>query len=213
VGAGVGAAQDAADDPRTGSGTADDPYVIGMYTEGTDFYFDPVGLYVEPGDTVRWVNESGSHSATAYTEDNQGASTRRIPEAADSWNSTVFSESGATFDYTFEEPGTYDYYCIPHKGLGMVARIVCEEPGGPATESDPPDDPGAGIWPPAEAITENLSLSYPYIPDSGGGGLPILAIAGVGLFGLGTAYLLSEYDIGSGRYGEDAPDDTETGLE
>ncbi|MFB6077257.1 MAG: halocyanin, partial [Candidatus Nanohaloarchaea archaeon] len=39
---------------------------IGMYTEGSDYYFDPIGLFVEPGTTVTWVNKSGSHSATAY---------------------------------------------------------------------------------------------------------------------------------------------------
>lgn len=201
------------DDPRTGSGSGEDPYVVGMYTEGSDFLYDPVGLYVDPGDTVQWVNESGSHSATAYAEGNENASTRRIPEAADSWDSTVFEEQGATYEYTFEEPGTYDYYCIPHKGLGMVGRVVCDEPGGPAEESDPPDEVGSGVWPPSDAIVENLALEYPYVPDTGGGGLPWLAIGGVGLFGLGTAYMLSEFDIASGRYGEDAPDDTETGRD
>lgn len=210
---GVGRVAGQNDDPRTGSGTTDDPYIVGMYTEGSEFYFDPVGLYVEPGDTVRWVIESGSHSATAYTEDNPGASTRRIPAGADTWDSTVLRESGASFEYTVEQTGTYDYYCIPHKGLGMVGRIVCGEPGGPAEENEPPDDVGSGVWPPSKTITEKRAVAYPYIPESGGGGLPTLALGGIALFGLGAAYMISEYDLGSGRYDSDAPDDTETGLE
>ncbi|MCO8247092.1 hypothetical protein [Haladaptatus sp. AB643] len=28
--------------------------------------------------------------------------------------------------------GTHDYYCIPHKTLGMIGRIIVEKPGGSA---------------------------------------------------------------------------------
>lgn len=38
-------------------------HTVEMYTEGGSYYFDPIGLYVKPGDTVRWVNKTGGHSA------------------------------------------------------------------------------------------------------------------------------------------------------
>jgi plastocyanin len=137
-------------------------HTVEMRTEGSTYLFDPVGLHVQPGDTVEWVNVSGAHSSTAYED--------RIPEDADPWDSGVMTEEGATFRYTFEAEGTYDYFCTPHKTLGMVARIVCGEPGGPASGSTPPDDVGGGQFPTEQAIVDEGSLAYPWTPDEGGDG-------------------------------------------
>ncbi len=134
-----------------------------MVTDGSEYYFDPIGLHVQPGDTVRWTIDSGTHSSTAYED--------RIPENAEPWDSGTLAEEGASFEYTFEEPGTYDYYCIPHKTLGMIGRIVCGEPGGPAEGSTPPDTPTtAGEFPTSQAITEQGSLPYPFTGGGGGNG-------------------------------------------
>ncbi len=89
-------------------------------------YFDPIGLHVEPGTTVRFEIAAGAHSATAYEN--------RIPSAASGFDRGIISSGG--FEYTFEEPGTYDYYCILHKSVGMAGRIVVGSPGGPA-EANP----------------------------------------------------------------------------
>lgn len=112
---------------------------VNMLTEGSQYYFDPIGLAVDPGTTVTFRNESGSHSATAYQADNGYASTTRIPAGAESFNSGTLTTEGETFDHTFETEGTYDYFCIPHKTLGMIGRIVVGDPGGPAEGSMPPD--------------------------------------------------------------------------
>ncbi|WP_135828461.1 plastocyanin/azurin family copper-binding protein [Halorussus halobius] len=127
---------------------------VAMITEGDEYYFDPIGLFVEPGTTVEWVNESGSHSATAYDEGTGGAEVTRIPEDAEPWDSGTFTEEGATFSYTFEVEGTYDYFCIPHKTLGMVGRVVCGQPGD--VTGDPPD----GAVPDAETIADEGSVAY-----------------------------------------------------
>jgi plastocyanin len=110
-----------------------------MVTEGSDYYFDPIGLSVEPGTTITWVNEAGAHSATAYAEGTGGASVTRIPPDAEPWNSDTLSAEGATFEHSFEIQATYDYFCIPHKTLGMVGRLVVGDPGG--VQGDPPDGP------------------------------------------------------------------------
>lgn len=131
-----------------------------MVTEGSDYYFEPIGLHVEPGTTVTWVNESGAHSSTAYSEDN--GKTQMIPDEAESWDSGILSESGATFEHTFEVEGTYNYYCTPHETLGMVGRIVVGEPGGPGEGSEPPNTPQTGELPPSDVIVDQGSVSYPY---------------------------------------------------
>jgi plastocyanin len=145
-------------DAVSGTTSADDAAGRGAYTVGmyTDLYFDPIGLFVEPGTTVSFELESGVHSASAYHPDNQYALDQRIPSGAPSWNTGQFDEEGAFRNVTFETRGTHDYYCIPHKQLGMVGRIVVGEPGGPAIRSPNPD----GELPDSERIVEEGKLPY-----------------------------------------------------
>jgi plastocyanin len=76
-----------------------------------DNYFDPAQVTVEPGTTVTWVqNGNNSHTTTSY----DGL-----------WDSGLLpGGSGQTFSYTFDEAGTYDYFCIPHEDLGMVGTVT-----------------------------------------------------------------------------------------
>lgn len=127
-----------------------------MVTDGSSYYFDPIGLYVEAGDTVTFEIESGSHSATAYEEGISSASVTRIPEGAEAFDSGIVSGQGTTFDHTFETTGTYDYFCIPHKTMGMIGRIVVGEAGGPAEGSMPPD----GNVPESQTIVDQGSVAY-----------------------------------------------------
>jgi plastocyanin len=127
---------------------------VQMVTEDDQNYFDPIGLFVEPGQTVTWVNEAGAHSSTAYAESNDAADVTRIPEDAEPWNSGTLSEEGATFEHAPETTGTYDYFCVPHKSLEMVGRLVVGEPGG--VEGDPPD----GSLPAPQDVVDQGSISY-----------------------------------------------------
>jgi len=140
---------------ETAGGTGGSNTVM-MVTEGSEYYFDPIGLFVESGETVTFEIQSGSHSATAYKQGTSSAEVTRIPDGAEAFNSEVLSEQGATYEHTFETTGTYDYFCIPHKSLGMVGRIVVGEPGGPAEGSMPPD----GDVPESQTIVDQGSVSY-----------------------------------------------------
>ncbi|WP_435348076.1 plastocyanin/azurin family copper-binding protein [Haloarchaeobius sp. HRN-SO-5] len=128
-------------------------HTVGCYTE---LYFDPIGLLVQPGETVSFEMVSGAHSATAYHPDNTAALRRRIPDGAPPWDTGVWSDVGTFRNVTFETPGTHDYYCIPHKAVGMVGRIVVDRPGGPAEESPNPDYD----LPPSDLIVEQGAVSY-----------------------------------------------------
>jgi plastocyanin len=76
-----------------------------------DNFFAPANITVEPGTTVTWVQSGNNpHTTTSY----DGL-----------WDSGLIEGgSGGTFSFTFEEPGTYDYFCIPHEDLGMVASVT-----------------------------------------------------------------------------------------
>ena len=142
--------------PEGDGGGDGDQNTVAMETEGDDYYFDPIGLFVKSGTTVTFRIESGSHSSTAYQEGNGPAEVTRIPEDAEAWDSGTLSEQGATFEHTFETAGTYDYFCIPHKSLGMVGRIVVDEAGGPAEGSMPPD----GDVPESQTIVDEGAVPY-----------------------------------------------------
>ncbi|WP_080505346.1 plastocyanin/azurin family copper-binding protein [Halorubrum aethiopicum] len=144
---------DSGGETNAGSGGSN---TVMMVTEGSEYYFDPIGLFIEPGETVTFKNQSGSHSATVYKQGTSSAEVTRIPEGAEAFNSEILSEQGATFEHTFETTGTYDYFCIPHKSLGMVGRIVVGEPGGPAEGGMPPD----GNVPESQTIVDQDSVSY-----------------------------------------------------
>jgi plastocyanin len=130
---------------------------------GARVWFDPVGLHVPPGTTVRWVRVEGVHTTTAYHPSN-GDLPRRIPGGARPWDSGYLTEPGATFEVTLEAEGVYDYFCRPHEAAGMAGRIVVSGEDRPATDraaawrGAEPDDrmpvPVRQTLPAVEAILE-----------------------------------------------------------
>jgi plastocyanin len=97
--------------------------------EGSVVRFDPGGLLIRPGQTVRWECVENVHTTAAYHPDNDRHSLR-IPEGAKPWNSDYLMP-GETFEVTLTVEGVYDYFCAPHEMAGMVGRIVVARPGGP----------------------------------------------------------------------------------
>ncbi len=102
-----------------------------------DNFFAPANITVEPGTTVTWVqNGENPHTTTSY----DGL-----------WDSGIIEGgSGGTFSFTFDEPGTYEYFCIPHEDLGMVGTVTVTDGGG-ATQPLPTTG-GFSIWLPV-AVT------------------------------------------------------------
>lgn len=112
---------------------ADQPIVIRMVSDpdGSHVGFDPIGILIRPGQTVRWVCESNVHTTTAYHPRNADHSLR-IPKAAEPWDSNYLFP-GKSFEHTFTVAGAYDYFCTPHEMAGMVGRIIVGHPAGPGT--------------------------------------------------------------------------------
>lgn len=131
---------------EAGTETGNQTHEVSMVTDGDEYYFDPIGLHIQPGDTIQWTIEEGSHNAVAYEE--------RIPEDAEAFETEVISEG--SHERSFSVEGTYDYYCLPHQSLGMVGRFVVGEPGGPAAASMPEH----GDVPESPAIVEQGAISY-----------------------------------------------------
>jgi len=110
---------------------ADDAAEIAMQgrADGSKVWFDPIGLLIRPGQTVRWTNRNpgNSHTTPAYNPVNFDRPLR-MPNGAKPWNSD-FLLPNESFSITLTVEGVYDYYCIPHEHAGMVGRIVVGKPG------------------------------------------------------------------------------------
>jgi len=84
---------------------------VGTQGNGGFFAFEPAAIQIDPGTTIvwEWTGEGVPHNVV----DEGGA-----------FESELLSETGATYQYTFEETGVFTYFCDPHKALGMKAAVV-----------------------------------------------------------------------------------------
>ena len=102
-------------------------HTVKMVSQEDQHFFDPDRLWVQPGDTVKWVLQSMVHTTTAY-HPKFFDKPLRIPEKAEPWHSGVLLEPGQSYERKFEIEGVYNYYCTPHQSLGMVGIIVVGKP-------------------------------------------------------------------------------------
>ena len=87
--------------------------------------YSPAELKVPAGTTVTWTNDDDVlHTVTSGRQAEQG-----VPGVSDGKDArpdgTFDGEldgAGTTFEFTFDEPGTYAYYCNVH--VGMVGEVV-----------------------------------------------------------------------------------------
>ena len=88
--------------------------------------FTPDTVTIEAGETVRWTNTSVIvHTVTADPAEATMDGSVQLPEEAEAFDSGNMDPK-ATFEHTFETPGTYTYFCIPHEGVKMRGTVVVE---------------------------------------------------------------------------------------
>lgn len=73
------------------------------------FAFQPTTLTVPAGTTVTWTN----HDPIPHT----------VTDVNQLWDSGLFEEN-ATFSKTFDAPGTYSYYCVPHPVMSGTIEVT-----------------------------------------------------------------------------------------
>lgn len=82
-----------------------------------DYVYTPSTVVIRPGDTVKWINKV----------DNQHTITSGKDGVADGlWDSKRLN-NGQSFSYTFEKPGTYTYFCVPHSVFKMNGAVEVKE--------------------------------------------------------------------------------------
>ncbi len=87
---------------------------VKMGTDNGMLKFDPATVTIKAGDTVKWTNNKMSPHNVVFEND-----------ADKSHKNLVFSP-GEGYETTFNEAGEYSYYCEPHRGAGMVGKVVVQ---------------------------------------------------------------------------------------
>ena len=77
--------------------------------------FSPSNLTITVGDDVTWINTAGNH--------NVNGTQVTYPANPDYFGNGV-APAPWTLQHTFTIPGTYNYRCDPHVGIGMIGTIV-----------------------------------------------------------------------------------------
>ncbi|MGH2724789.1 MAG: plastocyanin/azurin family copper-binding protein [Actinomycetota bacterium] len=104
-----------------------------------DNVFVPAEVTIAPGDTVTWT-QTGSNPHSVTADDGSFDSHPDCPDTC--------MAQGDTFQHTFEEAGTFAYYCKIHGGPGGagmsgVVEVEGPTPTGVAVDLEPaelPDD-------------------------------------------------------------------------
>ncbi len=109
--------------------------------------FDPLFVFIEPGDTVNWQGMAG-HNVESIDA--------MVPEGQEKFNTTL----GEDVSIVFNTPGIVMYKCTPHWGSRMGGAIVVGKPDNAigivdaytaAIESD------RGLLLPAKGLLKKLS--------------------------------------------------------
>ncbi len=103
--------------------TGEAPAAGGTVVTTQGLSFTPAEITVKKGTTVTWRNSDGiSHTVTFGTyELSDGVRTSETP-------SGMFDQglagTSATVSYTFNEVGTFSYYCKPHRNMNAKVTVT-----------------------------------------------------------------------------------------
>ena len=84
---------------------------------GTDagmLAFEPNTVNISPGDSVKFINNKlAPHNAVFEGHEELS-------------HADLAFAPGETWETTFTDAGTFEFYCEPHRGAGMVGKVVVE---------------------------------------------------------------------------------------
>ena len=125
-----------------------------------DFYFSPAPITVEPGTTVTWVN--------------QGQAPHTVTHTGGAFDSGTL-QPGESYSYTFNQAGTYAYYCQIHPD--MTGTIVVSGGGAAYFAGSATASPTATASPAATASPTATASASALAATGGASVVPALILA------------------------------------
>ncbi|MFS8907604.1 plastocyanin [Synechococcus sp. OH2] len=101
---------------------AAETYTVKMGSDKAQLIFDPPSLTINQGDTVRWVNNKVYPHNVVFDKVPGGDAAL----AAKLSHKALLTAPNEVVESAFVDvpPGEYTYYCTPHRGAGMVGKII-----------------------------------------------------------------------------------------
>jgi len=93
---------------------------VKLGSDGGQLVFVPDEVTIKAGDSVTWLGNKGMPHNVVFDEEN-------VPDgtALDKINhEDMVNEEGEKVTSKFDKPGTYAYYCEPHRGAGMNGTVI-----------------------------------------------------------------------------------------
>jgi len=78
-----------------------------------NYEFSPKELHIARGTVVRWKNTTSNYHTVT-------------PDGHSQWTQWQTATMGETFEVRFDQAGTFPYYCVPHRALGMMGTVIVE---------------------------------------------------------------------------------------
>jgi plastocyanin len=89
-----------------------DVVTVKMGSDKGQLVFEPKEVTINVGDTVKWVNNKAFPHNVVF-EGHDELSHKKLAQ-----------KPKAELESTFNESGEFTYYCAPHRGAGMVGKII-----------------------------------------------------------------------------------------
>lgn len=106
---------------------AAETYTIKLGSDKGMLAFEPAKISVKPGDTIEWENNKLPPHNIVFDNTKNPAKSADLAKALS--HKQLMMNPGQTQSTTFpaDAPaGEYTFYCEPHRGAGMVGKIIVE---------------------------------------------------------------------------------------
>ncbi len=98
----------------TASPAAADTVTVKMGSDSGQLVYVPEVVTIKVGDTVKWINNKNMpHNIIVIDQ----------PELS---HKALALKPKVELESTFTEAGEFPYYCSPHRGAGMVGKVIVE---------------------------------------------------------------------------------------
>jgi plastocyanin len=91
-----------------------DTVTVKMGSDGGQLVFAPKEVTIKVGDTIKWVNNKAFPHNVLFNGH---------PELS---HKKLAQKPKAVLETTFNEAGEFSYYCSPHRGAGMVGKVIVQ---------------------------------------------------------------------------------------
>jgi plastocyanin len=106
---------------------------VRMLQQGAKYLFNPANFTIKSGDVVEFQNVSGGPHNVAFDKDHIPAGARDVLNKAMAQRQSDLTgpylmKLNEVYSVSFAgaPKGTYNYFCVPHRALGMTGVITVE---------------------------------------------------------------------------------------